>query len=156
MTGEGSLREKRQRRKVTNYGEALLTDTLRTARTIQNHFLGLDFITDESQCACPSGDTPVPRWTTTSPVAYTDGASGSFHATKKLNNQRPEQLQCLRYTSSFALWPQVRSTFCSHLSRGAVWMERMDRAPCWRAASSHPARWCTGASDLLQCHTPLW
>lgn len=34
-------------------------------------------------------------------------------------------------------------------------MERMDRAPHWRAASSHPARCYRGATDMLQCYNSL-
>lgn len=55
--------------KVTNYGDALLTETLRSVRTIQSHLFKVDDIIDESQYACLSGDIPVPRWTLTSSVA---------------------------------------------------------------------------------------
>lgn len=56
--------------KVTSYGDALLTESLQNCpgpfRLIS---LKLDAIVDEPQCACPSGDIPVPRWTTGSSVA---------------------------------------------------------------------------------------
>lgn len=137
--------------KVTNYGDALLTESLQTVRTIQSHFFKLDAIIDEPQCACPSGDIPVPRWTITSSVAQTERVNPSTQ-----HNQRPEPLKWRRYTSSFALWSQVRRAFVSYpFACRSLLMERMDRAPHWRAASSHPVRCYSGATDMLQCYNSL-
>lgn len=70
--------------KVTNYGNALLTKSLQTARNIQSHFFTLDAIIDQSQCTCPPGCIPVPR----------SGAVATARENPSMqHNQRQEQLQ---------------------------------------------------------------
>lgn len=112
--------------KVTKREDALLAETLQTARTIQNRFSKLDAILEESQRACPSGD-PDPG------TAVDHNQLSRIRRSENLStprNQLPEQLKCLRYTSSFALWSQVRHAFVSYRSACRfLLMERMDRAP---------------------------